>query len=103
MSRTTPDQRDAGVLGTVYLLHFARPYQHAAHYRGWTSDLVTRLASHREGTGARLMAVVKDAGIDWTLARTWSGVDRNYERALKNQGGAARMCPLCGVSPRRAE
>lgn len=102
MSRTTPDQRDAGILGTVYLLHFVTPLKHARHYTGWTTDLDGRLASHRAGTGARLMSVVKEAGIDWSLARTWPGVDRNYERALKNQGGASRMCPLCGVKPRRA-
>jgi predicted GIY-YIG superfamily endonuclease len=102
MSRTTPDERDAGIPGTVYLLHFATPYKHAAHYTGWAADLATRLASHRAGTGARLMAVIKEAGIDWELARTWENVDRNYERALKNQGGASRMCPLCGVKPKGA-
>jgi len=81
--------------GTVYLLHFDRPYEHARHYTGWTGNgLEQRLAEHREGHGARLMEVVRDAGIDWQLARTWTG-DRNRERALKRQGGAARHCPIC--------
>jgi hypothetical protein len=40
--------------------------------------------------GARLMAVITQAGIGWTLARTWEG-----SRALKRQGGASRRCPIC--------
>lgn len=87
------------VTGTVYLLHFARPYKHARHYIGWTSDLDARLAEHQAGRGARLLAVVKAAGITWTLARTWDG-SRSRERALKHQGGASRCCPMCGVRPR---
>jgi hypothetical protein len=45
------------------------------------------------------LQVVKAAGITWTLARTWPG-DRNRERQLKNQGGASRRCPACGIQPR---
>ena len=85
--------------GTVYLLHFDEPYRHARHYLGWAGDLDTRLAEHAAGSGARLTAVVRAAGIGWTLARTWSGT-RTRERQLKRQGGAARRCPLCGVHPR---
>jgi predicted GIY-YIG superfamily endonuclease len=88
-----------GVNGTVYLLHFDRPYAHAGHYTGWTTDLAARLAQHATGHGARLLAVAKSAGIGWTLARTWDGT-RAVERALKNQGGASRRCPLCGITPR---
>jgi predicted GIY-YIG superfamily endonuclease len=87
------------VTGTVYLLHFDRPYHHAAHYTGWTTDLHARLAQHANGHGARLLAVVKAAGIRWELARTWTGT-RAVERALKRQGGASRRCPLCGTRPR---
>ena len=85
--------------GTVYLLHFDRPYAHAGHYTGWTTDLTARLAEHAAGHGARLPAVVRSAGIGWRLARTWTG-GRAVERALKRQGGASRRCPLCGVTPR---
>ena len=88
-----------GVDGTIYLLHFERPYRHARHYLGWTSDVPARLAEHAAGRGARLVAVINAAGIGWTLARTWPGT-RTRERALKNQGGASRRCPLCGVNPR---
>lgn len=86
-------------VGTIYLLHFDRPYRHARHYTGWTDDLPGRLACHRRGQGARLLAVLKDAGIGWELARTWKG-PRARERRLKKMGGAARRCPMCGVIPR---
>jgi len=85
--------------GTVYLLHFDRPYKHARHYLGWASHLDARLDHHANGTGARLTAVVRDAGISWTVARTWTG-SRTRERQIKRQGGLSRSCPMCGVKPR---
>lgn len=88
--------------GTVYLLHFDQPYKHARHYIGWTRDLDSRLADHRAGSGARLLAVLKAQGIGFQLARTWTGVSRARERQLKVQGGASRCCPMCGVKPRSA-
>lgn len=88
-----------GMTGTVYLLHFERPYKHAKHYIGWTTDLPARLALHATGNGSRLLSVVHAAGIGWQLARTWPGT-RRRERQIKKQGGASRCCPLCGVRPR---
>ena len=89
--------------GTVYLLHFERPYKHARHYIGWTKDLDARLAAHRSGQGARLLAVLLRAhGIGFVVARTWTGATRARERQIKTQGGASRCCPVCGVEPRRA-
>lgn len=85
--------------GTVYLLHFDRPYRHAKHYLGWTLDLDARLAEHAAGRGARLLEVVASSGIGWRLARTWPG-GRARERQIKRQGGLSRCCPLCGVRPR---
>jgi predicted GIY-YIG superfamily endonuclease len=86
--------------GTVYLLHFDRPYKHARHYVGWTArNVKRRLAEHEAGRGARLLAVVREAGIGWQLARLWPG-SRARERQIKRQGGHARHCPLCGVTPR---
>ena len=102
MNSTTVDHppmsRTVGVTGTIYLLHFEHRYRHAGHYTGWTADLRQRLAEHEAGQGARLLAVVKAAGITWTLSRTWTGT-RGDERALKRGGGAARHCPLCGFTP----
>jgi len=93
--------------GSVYLLHFGTaeeptPYKHAGHYLGWAADLDARLAEHAAGRGARLLQVARDAGITWTLARTWPGT-RARERQLKNQGGASRRCPMCGVTPREPQ
>jgi predicted GIY-YIG superfamily endonuclease len=85
--------------GTVYLLHFERRYRHAGHYCGWTTDLPARLHEHAAGRGARLLAVITDAGIGWQLARTWPGT-RARERQIKRQGGLSRCCPVCGIAPR---
>ena len=68
----------------------------------WTDNLETRLAAHSRGQGARLLAVIRAHGIGWQLARTWTGT-RSRERALKNQGGASRRCPGCGVTPRTGQ
>ena len=95
--------------GTVYLLHFDRLYvpypgaplrDCAGHYVGWAKNVKRRLAEHAAGHGARLLAVVREAGIGWQLARMWPG-GRERERQIKRQGGHARKCPLCGVTPRR--
>ncbi|MGH8710622.1 MAG: hypothetical protein ACREVA_04800 [Burkholderiales bacterium] len=78
----------------VYLIHFDRPYKQARHYIGSAHDLNARLAQHSTGQGARLMEVVKEAGITWTLARTWQG-GRTIERRIKNRKEAPALCPIC--------
>jgi predicted GIY-YIG superfamily endonuclease len=83
----------------VYLLQFEQPYKHARHYVGQTGNVKRRLAEHAAGRGARLMAVIQEAGIGWELARLWPGGSAR-ERQIKRQGGHARHCPLCGVTPR---
>jgi hypothetical protein len=81
--------------GIIYLLHFETRYKHAGHYLGYVdSDLDRRLIAHERGFGANLMRVIRNAGINFALARTWNG-DRARERRLKKQGGASRFCPLC--------
>jgi predicted GIY-YIG superfamily endonuclease len=79
----------------VYLIHFATPYKHAAHYIGYADNMKERLQHHRNGTGARLIQVIQLAGIDWKVARTWEGKSRTFERRLKNQKQAPRLCPIC--------
>ena len=86
----------------VYLIHFDRPYRHAQHYIGYSSSgtygsgmLQRRMAAHANGTGARLMQVVTEAGIGWAVARIWPGADRYFERRLKRRGSAKRICPVC--------
>lgn len=81
--------------GTVYLIHFDEPIAHAQHYMGWTSDLEQRLDAHSNGTGSKLMAEVRRRGIPWSVTRTWEGVDRHFERKLKNHKSGPRFCPRC--------
>ena len=88
--------------GTCYLLHFDAPYRHARHYVGWTADLDARLAAHRAGNGARLIAVITAAGTGWQLARTWTPATRADERAIKNRKEAPRLCPICSPGNHRA-
>lgn len=79
----------------VYLLHFAEPFKHARHYVGYSELLAQRLAHHRRGTGARLMAAVSAAGIEVTVARVWRGADRTFERRVHNRKQSAQLCPMC--------
>ena len=88
---------------TVYLLHFERRYRHAGHYLGFAEDMGARLAAHRNGTGARLIQVIAQAGIGWRLARTWPDGDRALERRLKNQKHGPRLCPECAETERGSQ
>ena len=94
--------------GTIYMLHFDEAFGPrrnrrrkdqrgvAKHYTGWARDanLAARLEHHANGTGANLPRHVAASGGDWVIARLWRGT-RWEERALKNQGGASRRCPVC--------
>src|SRR6516165_2333863 len=81
----------------VYLIHFQRPYRHARHYIGFVAEggLAGRLERHRSGDGARLLRVITEAGIAWTVAPLWPGADRTTERRLKNRRNAPKLCPVC--------
>jgi hypothetical protein len=84
----------------VYLLHLDRklgtdnPRGGAQHYTGTTVNLDRRLAQHRDGTGARMLAAANERGISYDVVRTWPG-GRDVERQLKNRRNAPRMCPAC--------
>ena len=88
-------------MGTVYLIHFARPLGdldnprgQARHYLGYTEDLEARLEAHRTGNGSAIMAAVAREGIGWELARTWEG-SKALERRLKNRHNGPKLCPIC--------
>lgn len=92
-------KREIRRFGVVYLIHFDRPYMHAKHYLGWAQQLSLRLEHHRNGTGSRLLQVVRAEGIDWKLARVWVG-NRALEKRLKGHS-STRYCPICqGAEPR---
>lgn len=81
----------------LYLLHFDKPYKHARHYLGFTESeetLQARLDAHLEGRGARLLEVITEHGIGFSLAVILDG-DRTEERRLKNTAHPERICPLC--------
>ena len=82
-------------VGTVYLLHFARPYHHARHYLGFASNLAARIKSHRLGKGSPLIAAVIDDGIEIFVARTWENVTRAFERRGHRKGSKRDVCPIC--------
>jgi predicted GIY-YIG superfamily endonuclease len=82
-------------IGTVYLLHFARPYYHARHYLGFTTNLEARLAAHRRGRGSPLVSAAVDDGIEVFLARTWTNVTVAFERRGHRNGMHPLLCPVC--------
>jgi predicted GIY-YIG superfamily endonuclease len=79
---------------TVYLIHFSEPYHHAQHYLGSAKSVSERCREHAAGSGARLMQVIGEAGIEWQVARTWPG-GRAEERQLKRRHNSRRLCPIC--------
>ena len=84
----------------VYLAHFAEPFRHAQHYIGKTNNLDRRELEHRAGRGSRLLKIVSEAGIDWSIVRMWefdSGKEASqFERALKKKyKSSRRFCPVC--------
>lgn len=92
--------------GIMYLIHFDRPYKHACHYLGWTTDLEKRIKQHREinldnldkenkNRGAVLLAYVNSAGIGWEVVRVWEGVTIDIEFKLKKNMHLPRYCPKC--------
>lgn len=80
----------------VYLIHFEKPYKHAQHYIGYTDNLDRRTQEHTCKTnGARLLQVVRDAGIGFKVVRTWPEGDRELERKLKSWKNSSKLCPVC--------
>lgn len=86
--------RKVGMEG-VYLLHFDRPYKHAKHYVGWSSDIESRLLAHKNGRGARLIEVISNEGIAARLVRVWPRRTRRFERQLKRNSHIPAACPEC--------
>jgi hypothetical protein len=78
---------------------FSNALTNSRQIQHWTLDLCGRLGDHAAGKGpndggARLVQVVRQAGIGFQLVRLWHGT-RGLERSLKRRGGAARRCPVC--------
>lgn len=89
---------------TVYIIHLEANLSHARHYVGFANHAQQRrklVAHHRNGSGARILAVCNERGIAYRIARTWDGEGRTFERKLKRCKNTARYCPLC--NPRATE
>lgn len=83
-------------LGSVYVLHFSKPFKHANHYIGWTAGAVEdRVSAHQHGLGATLTREAVRAGITFTIAQVIPDVTREIERKMKNGGGSSRCCNIC--------
>jgi predicted GIY-YIG superfamily endonuclease len=81
----------------VYILHFDRPYYHARHYLGSTSNLRRRVSEHKSGhgSGAALTDAIRRAGIGFVVADVWPG-NQNQEYQLKNHyKNTPKLCPIC--------
>ena len=85
---------------TVYLIHFQTKLKHAGHYVGYAAHVSQRIAHHKHGTGARILAACNALGIEYDIARTWDSEGRDFERKLKNCKNAARYCPKCNEHAR---
>lgn len=81
-------------VGFIYLVHFDRPYKHARHYLGFSENLDARLKAHHNGAGARLLRVVREAGINFKLSQVWIGT-KSLERKLKNRKKSSDFCTIC--------
>jgi predicted GIY-YIG superfamily endonuclease len=91
------------LVGTVYLLHFDRPYWGPMqHYVGFTRNLPQRLRAHREGDGCLTTRRAFDQGIGFTLARIWWPGTLRLERQIKDRG-PVNYCPVCPRRPRAAD
>lgn len=80
----------------VYILHFEKPYKHARHYVGFTTDLDRRQREHTHYCRSPLLKAVRAAGIRWYLAVVFEG-GRKLERKIKESNHTSRYCPLCNT------
>jgi hypothetical protein len=88
--------RKSAPVGTVYLLHFARPYYHARHYIGFSTCIERRMREHRSGHGSPLVAAVFESGLEIFVARRWENVTRAFERRMhRTSHNGRRGCPIC--------
>ena len=83
----------------VYLIHLKEKLHHAQHYIGFVDEpkhkLKRRVEYHKSGKGSKFLKAVAEAGIEFDVMRTWKDGDRIFERKLKNQKNAKKLCPIC--------
>lgn len=89
-------------IGTVYLIHLESKIAHSQHYLGWSRYLKRRIEHHQNGTGAKFLAEAVRRQIGFKVVRRWKKSDGNFERKLKNQKNAPRLCPICSKEKKNA-
>jgi predicted GIY-YIG superfamily endonuclease len=89
-------------IGTVYLICFSKKLSHAKHYIGWTEKpLEERIADHKSGKGAKILAHLAKVGIPFKVVKTWENETGHFEQKLKRQKNSRHHCPNCGKRKRK--
>lgn len=84
--------------GYVYVLCFDRPFSHARHYIGCTTDPRGRMRCHARGRGATIVRRAAEQGIGFSVGAVGScslAVLRRLERHAKDWKNAERFCERC--------
>lgn len=84
----------------VYVIHFDRAYKHAKHYTGIAKNVEKRMKEHSNGSGARLMQVLKENGIGfrYSVIAEYDNFSLAHaeEKRLKTKiKKPQRYCPIC--------
>ena len=95
MKRSINGRRLGHIVGSVYLVHFARRFKDKQHYLGFSTNVPERVKAHRAGRGAPLLGAVTKKGIPWRVARTWKRKDGYFEQSLKRGYALKDLCPVC--------
>jgi hypothetical protein len=95
-----PDRADPAIMAEVMAAQHTRitcRYLTAAQAAG----VADRIGQHRSGRGARLLAVVTAAGIEFTPVRIWASATEQTEKYLKDLNRLPLLCPKCNPGTTR--
>jgi hypothetical protein len=85
-------------VGCVYVLHLERPVDGELHYVGWSRNLVTRIAAHATGRGAKFTRKAFGQGVRFVCTGLIGGTERDEEARRRADGATA--CGLCSLLER---
>lgn len=81
----------------VYVIHLDRPIRHVRNYLGSGKSISGRIAGHRSGNGARVIAEANRLDIGWHVSRVWKtdteALARLIENSLKDRRDTPRAPP----------
>lgn len=93
--RSKNGRRLGHIIGSVYLVHFARKFRGKQHYLGFSTNVAKRVARHKSGHGSPLLGAITARGIGWRVVRTWRRKDGYFEQDLKRRFNLRELCPVC--------